>query len=189
MRKPLRLAHCGAGANDRTMRFRRGLLPFIVSVCLLGTGMTLAAEDARRVEFQGTVSSVEPEAQTITVRTRQKDFVFQIDPQRCTIIKDGAAPAPPGATAPALSSAQVGDSVVGHLVVEGEKPIVTRLYLTTKPEPGVRVNDKPGFIVSPYRPSSSPGPAASGKGAIDVRGYRRGSMLVDEESGKIFLVP
>ncbi len=171
------------------MRILCGCRPFIVSVFWLGAGITLAAEDASRVEFQGTVSSVAPEEKTITVRTRQKDFVFQIDPQRCKIVKDGSAPDLRPAPASALSSAQIGDSVVGHFVVEREKPIVTRLYLTTKPETGVRVPEKPGFIVSPYRAASSPGPGATGKGAVDVRGYRRGSMLVDEESGRIFLVP
>ncbi len=171
------------------MRFLLGRLPFIVSVFWLGAGLTLAAEVAGTVEFQGTVSSVAREEKTITVRTRQKDFVFQIDPHRCRILKDGRSPDLPDAQRPALSSAEVGDSVVGHFVVEREKPIVTRLYLTTKPETGVRVQEKPGFIVSPYRSASSPGPAAAGKGAIDVRGYRRGSMLVDEESGRIFLVP
>ncbi len=163
--------------------------PLWLIVFWLGTAINLAAGDVNSVEFQGTVSSVDPEKMTITVRTRQKDFVFQIDPQRCKIVKDGRAPNFPGAAAPALSSAQVGDSVVGHFMVEREKPIVTRLYLTTKPETGVRVKEKPGFIVSPYRSASSSGPAATGKGAIDVRGYRRGSMLVDEESGRIFLVP
>ena len=171
------------------MRFLRGCLPVIVSVFGLGTGITPAAEVAGTVEFQGTVSSVAPEKKTITVRTRQKDFVFQIDPQRCRIVKVGGAPDLARAPASALSSAQVGDSVVGHFVVEREKPIVTRLYLTTKPEIGVRVQEKPGFIVSPYRSASFLRPGATGKGAIDVRGYRRGSMLVDEESGRIFLVP
>ena len=99
------------------------------------------------------------------------------------IVKDGHYPLMAGAQSPALQSAQIGDSVVGKLVVEGSTPVVTRLYLTSKPEPGVRVKEKPGFVTSPYSDTSV------GNGAIDVRGYRRGSMLVDDVSGKIFLVP
>ena len=60
---------------------------------------------------------------------------------------------------------------------------MTRLYLTGKPEPAVRAKEKPGFVTSPYSHTSV------GNGAIDVRGYRRGSMLVDDVNGKIFLVP
>ena len=171
------------------MRFLIPSVPLILTVFWLSAGINLAAGDVNSVEFQGTVSSVDPAEKTITVRTRQKDFVFQIDPQRCKIVKGGRSQDLPGAQAPTLSSAQVGDSVVGHLVVEKEKPIVTRLYLTTKPETGVRVKEKPGFIVSPYRFASPPDQAAAGRGAIDVRGYRRGSMLVDEDGGRIFLVP
>ncbi len=171
------------------MRFLIPSAPLLLIVFWLCTAINFATKDANSVEFQGTVSSVDPEKMTITVRTRQKDFVFQIDPQRSKVVKDGRPADLAGSHSSTLSRAQVGDSVVGHFVVEREKPIVTRLYLTTKPETGVRVREKPGFIVSPYRFASPPDQAAAGKGAIDVRGYRRGSMLVDEESGKIFLVP
>lgn len=142
--------------------------------------MALAGEEEKTLEFQGTVAAVDLAGNTLTVRTRQKEFVFQVDPERCAIVKDGRdAAAPP----PTLRNAVAGDSVVGNLIVERGKPVVTHLYLTTKPESGVLVPEKPGFIVSPYRS------APAGEGAIDVRGYQRGSMLVDKASGKIFLVP
>ncbi len=156
---------------------RRGTLFFFAA--LLGTGIAFAAGEDKTVEFHGTVSALDLAANTITVRSREKDYVFQIDPQRCAIVKDGGTPSP-GAPAPGLGSAQIGDTVVGILVVERAKPVVTQLYLTTKPETGVRVKEKPGFITSPYHPSGE---------AMDVRGYRRGSLLVDKAKGKIFLVP
>ncbi len=126
----------------------------------LGHALNLEMEKEKSVEFHGTVSAVDLGGKTLTVRARQKDFVFQIDPERCQIVKDGRAAEAAGAPAPTLSSAQIGDSVVGRLVVENDKPIVKKLYLTTTPEKGVRVPDKPGFIVSPYRVGNSPGPAA-----------------------------
>ncbi|MEO8043371.1 MAG: hypothetical protein ABI674_00565 [Spartobacteria bacterium] len=154
---------------------------FLCLFFVVGTELRAAAE--KSVEFQGTVSAVNLEARTITVRVRDKDFVFQINPERCKIVKDGRNLAAPGAQAAGLAAAQIADSVVGHFEVEGEKAIVTDLHLTTKPETGVRVKDKPGFIASPYDKASA------GSDAIDVRGYRRGTMLVDQASGKIFLVP
>ena len=141
------------------------------------------------VEFQGKVSAVDLSAKSITVRARNKDFVFQINIQRCNVVKDGFYPFLPGAQTPALRSARIGDSVVGTLVVEGSTPVVTQLYLTTKPEPGVRVKEKPGYITSPYHFISPLSHNTVGHGAIDVRSYARGSMLVDENTGKIFLVP
>lgn len=165
------------------MKFLIRRLPLLVLAVSLGAGTRLSAEENKSVEFQGTVSALDAAAKTITVRAGHKDFVFQIDIERCNIVKDGHYPLMAGAQSPALQSAQIGDSVVGKLVVEGSTPVVTRLYLTSKPEPGVRVKEKPGFVTSPYSHTSV------GNGAIDVRGYRRGSMLVDDVSGKIFLVP
>ncbi len=161
----------------------------LVAACLAGGIGDSSAEEEKKVEFQGTVSAVDLEAKTITMRARRKDFVFQIDPQRCNVVKDGRYPFIPGAQTPALRSAKVGDSVVGTLVVEHGAPVVTDLYLTTKPEPGERLKDKPGFITSPYHFISPLSHTTIGHGAIDVRGYQRGTMLVDETTGKIFLVP
>jgi hypothetical protein len=149
---------------------------------------TFSAEEDKLIEFQGTLSAVDLPAKTITVRARKKDFVFQIDLQRCNIVKDGYYPFIPGAQSPTLASSRVGDAVVGKLMVEDNVPVVTQLYLTSKPEQAVRVKEKPGFVTSPY--FTSPLSHLTEKhGAIDVRGYQRGSMLVDEASGKIFLVP
>ncbi|MEO5754451.1 MAG: hypothetical protein ABIR38_07065 [Chthoniobacterales bacterium] len=159
---------------------------FVSLALLLGTGLALAEE--KKVGFQGKVSEVDLSAKTITVRAGKKDFVFQIDPQRCKVVKDGFYPSIPGAQAPALKSARVGDSVVGTLVVEN-KPAVTELYLTTTPEPGVRVKEEHGHITSPYHFISPLSHTTVGHGSIDVRGYARGSMLVDQNTGKIFLVP
>lgn len=164
-------------------------LPLVFIATWLGGGITLGAVEEKAVEFQGTVSAVNLAARTITVRARQKDFIFQIDPRRCNIVKDGRYPFIPGAQSPTLRSARIGDAVVGTLVVEHGAPVVTDLYLTTKPEPGARLKAKPGFITSPYHFISPLSHNTVGRGAIDVRGYRRGTMLVDETTGKIFLVP
>ncbi|CAN5551344.1 hypothetical protein BH18VER2_BH18VER2_13080 [soil metagenome] len=168
-----------ARESSPEMKFlSRNVPPLLIILCF-GAGIATAADDEKSVEFQGTVSAVDLAAKTITVRARQKDFVFQIDLERCRVVKEGRQPTTPGAPTPGLKSAQVGDSVVGRFVVEGAKAVVTHLYLMAHPEPGVRVKEKPGYITSPYQTG----------GAIDVRGYRRGTMLVDETSGKIFLVP
>ena len=144
-------------------------------------GAAILLAETKNIEFQGRVTAIDVAAKTISIRARQKEFVFSIDPQRCKIVKEGQ----PGA----LSSAEVGDAVVGDLQTDESGPVVTRLFLTAKPETGVRVKEKPGFISSPYNLGDSPNPTTEGRGAIDVRGYQRGSMLVDYATGKIFLVP
>jgi hypothetical protein len=152
------------------------------------SGSQLLLADTKTVEFQGHVTAVDLAAKTIGVRAREKEFVFSIDVQRCKIVKEGNNLLQPGGQPDPLRSAQVGDAVVGTLQVDDRGPVVTELYLTAKPEPGLRVKEKPGFIASPY----SVGPLShttEGRGAIDVRGYQRGSMLVDHATGKIFLVP
>lgn len=154
---------------------------------VLVAGFVLAEE--KTVEFQGKVSAVDLATKTITVRAGHKDFVFSINIQRCNVVKDGFYPFIPGAQSPALRSARVGDSAVGTLLVENSQPIVTHLYLTTKPESGVRVKEKHGYITSPYHFVSPLSHGTVGHGIIDVRGYARGSMLVDSDTGKIFLVP
>src|SRR5436305_664229 len=137
--------------------------------------------ETKNIEFQGRVTAIDVAAKTISIRARQKEFVFSIDPQRCKIVKEGQ----PGA----LSSAEKDDAVVGDLQTDEGGPVVTRLFLTARPETGVRIKEKPGFISSPYNVVESPRPPTEGRGAIDVRGYQRGSMLVDYATGKIFLVP
>jgi hypothetical protein len=160
----------------------------VFAVCFL-TGSPFFGAERKSLEFQGRVSAVDLGPKTISVRTRTKEFVFQIDIQRCNITKDGYYPFQPGAQSPTLRSALVGDYVIGTLALDGPAPVVTRLYLTTKAELGVRVESKPGFATSPYHFTSPLSHATVGHGAIDVRGYPRGSMLVDEDTGKIFLVP
>jgi hypothetical protein len=162
---------------------------FLFLFISLATGSDLLAEDKKTVEFQGIVSGVDLAAKTIAVQRGSKHYVFQIDIQRCNIVKDGGYLLQPGGQPDTLSGAKPGDAVVGELVVEDGAPVVTKLYLTTKPEAGVRVKDKPGFVMSPYHSNSPLSHTAAGQGAIDVRGYQRGSMLVDRAAGKIFLVP
>ena len=145
------------------------------------TGSAFLLADTKTIEFQGRVTAIDLAAKTISIRARQKEFVFSIDIQRCKIVKEGQAGT--------LSSAEVGDAVVGDLQTDESGPVVTRLCLTAKPEPAVRVKEKPGFISSPYNSIDPRSHTTEGGGAIDVRGYQRGSMLVDHATGKIFLVP
>ena len=171
------------------MKFPSRIRPYpFIAACFLAASV-LFGDERKSIEFQGRVSAVDLAAKTISVRTRTKEFVFQIDIQRCKTTKDGHYPLQPGAQPPVLESAKVDDYVVGTLVLDGPAPVVTRLYLTTKPEVGVRVESKHGFITSPYHSSSPSSDTAAERKAIDVRGYQRGSMLIDEETGKIFLVP
>ena len=167
---------------------RRTLLYLAFALCSL-RGSTTFGVEREPIEFQGRVTAIDLVAKTISVRARTKEFVFHIDIQRCNIAKDGYYPFQPGAQSPALKSARIGDYVVGTLAFDGPAPVVTRLYLTTKAELGVRVESKPGSVTSPYHFTSPLSHTTVGHGAIDVRGYPRGSMLVDEDTGKIFLVP
>jgi hypothetical protein len=169
------------------MKSASGLAPLLFLVALL-SGATLSLADTEKIEFQGRVTAVDPAAKTISIRARQKEFVFSIDDQRCNIVKEGHA-FYPGSQSGILQNARVGDAALGTLQVEGHGPVVTDLYLTAKPEPGLRVTDKPGFITSPYHFIGSLSHMTKGRDAIDVRGYQRGSMLVDHATGKIFLVP
>lgn len=171
------------------MKSRNRIQFFLFLFVSLASGPDLLAEDKKTVEFQGMVSGVDLAASTMTIRRGSKDYVFQINTQRCNIVKDGDHLPQPSGQPGTLGSAKIGDAVVGELAVEGDAAVVTKLYLTTKPETGVRVKDKPGFIISPYHPISPPSHTTAAQGAIDVRGYRRGSMLVDTSTGKIFLVP
>lgn len=162
----------------------------IAFAILLGSGLTARAEEKDSIEFQGVISAVDPANKTISVRRGTKDYVFKIDPERCKVVKDGVSSSTmPDAPAPTLESARVGDFVVGKFIVVGSAPIVTNLYLMTKPELGLRAQDKPGFIISPYPSDSAAGNPSGTKRPIDVRGYQRGSMLVDAATGQIFLVP
>jgi len=159
-----------------------------MAVCLLA-GSLLFGEEQNSIEFQGRVTAVDLAAKTISVRTRTKEFVFQVDLERCKTTKNGYYPTEPGSQALALERAKAEDYVVGTLALDRSSPVVTVLYLMTKPETGVRVESKHGFITSPYHTPASRGGTAAEPKAIDVRGYQRGSMLVDKETSKIFLVP
>jgi hypothetical protein len=162
---------------------------WLLTVAAWLTSFPFLFAETKTIEFQGRVSAVDLAAKTISIRARQKEFVFSIDTQRCNIVKEGYYLFQPGGQPGVLHSAQVGDAVVGTLEVEDNKPVVTKLYLTAKPEPGLRLKEKPGFITSPYHFIGPLSHTTEGHGAIDVRGYQRGSMLVDHATGKIFLVP
>lgn len=45
---------------------------------------------------------------------------------------------------------------------------------------GIQVNDKPGFVISPYSPNA---------GYVDLRGFKRGQQVKDPYTSKMFLAP
>src|SRR5689334_20910614 len=104
----------------------RILLHLAIGICMLKNHEALAG-GREPIEFQGRVTAVNLAAKTISVRARTKEFVFQIDTQRCNITKDGNYPFQPGAQSPVLRSAQINDYVVGTLELDGPSPVVTRL--------------------------------------------------------------
>lgn len=170
------------------MKFSSRVVPLLAIAAWL-TGSSLLSAETKTIEFQGRVSAVDLAAKTLSVRARRKEFVFAIDIHRCNIVKEGYYLFQPGGQPGTLRSAQVGDAVVGELQVDAGNPVVTSLFLTAKPEPGVRLKEKPGFIISPYHFIGPLSHTTEGRGEIDARGYPRGSMLVDHATGKIFLVP
>ena len=131
------------------MKFLIRRLPLLVLAVSLGAGTHLRQKRTNGSNSKARYRPSTPQPRPLPFARGHKDFVFQIDIERCNIVKDGHYPLMAGAQSPALQSAQIGDSVVGKLVVEGSTPVVTRLYLTSKPEPGVRVKEKPGFVTSP----------------------------------------
>jgi hypothetical protein len=152
------------------MKFPSRMRTYPIIVVGILAGSLLLGEERKPIEFQGRVSAVDLAARTISVRTRTKEFVFQIDIQRCKITKDGHYPDQPGARPQVLESAQVDDYVVGTLALDGPSPVVTKLYLTTKPEVGARIETKHGFITSPYHSTRPSSDTAVEHKAIDVRG-------------------
>ena len=168
-------------------------LPFRIVLLAITTGslaVTLAAgEKAKSIEFQGRVSAVDLVARTITVRRGNKEFVFNIDIHRCDITRNGYYFFVPGGQPGLLKDARVGDAIVGKLSLAEPKPVVTRLYLMSKPESAVPVSGKAGYVHNPYQAIDVLSHMPYGHGMIDVRGYPKGAMIVDKATGKIFLVP
>ena len=86
-----------------------------------------------------------------------------------------------------LRFARIGDAVMDELSLKEAKPYVTWVEFTRKPQLGKPVPKQPSFILSPYLPRW-PEPWHHAE-AMDTRHLAHGAMVMDELTGKIFLVP
>ena len=140
-----------------------------------------AAEKAEKLYFSGRLIELDAARHTFVIRSRKKELVFTIDPQRCDITVNGSI------SERTLRFAQIGDAVMGKVSLKEAKPVVTWVEFTRKPQVGKPVPGRPGYIVSPYLPKwPQPGYHAE---AMDARQLAHGDMVLDDISGKIFLVP
>ena len=139
-----------------------------------------AAEKPEELYFAGKLIELNAAKHTFTIRSKNKELVFTIDPGRCDITVDGSV------SERSLRWARIGDAVMGELSLKEAKPYVTWVEFTHQPLPGRPVAGKPGFIHSPYGKWMQPWNASE---AADVRKLSHGDMVMDDDSGKIFLVP
>ena len=141
----------------------------------------VVADKPKGLYFSGQLIELDAAKHTFTIRNKNKELVFTIDPARCDITVDGSV------TQRSLRFAHIGDAVIGKLSTKEAKPFVTWVEFTRKPQLGKPVPGRPGYILSPYLPKwPQPGYHAE---AMDARQVGHGDMVFDEVSGKIFLVP
>ena len=112
---------------------------------------------------------------------QEKELVFTIEPQRCDITVDGSM------AERNLKFAHIGDAVIGEVSLKEAKPYVSWVEFTHKPQVGKAVPGRPGYILSPYLPKW-PEPWHHAE-AMDARQLAHGDMVLDDLTGKIFLVP
>lgn len=148
--------------------------------CALGPETT-AEEKPEELYFSGRLIELDAAHHTFIIRSKKKELVFTIDPHRCDITVDGSI------SERSLRFARIGDTVIGELSLKEAKPYVTWVEFTHKPQVGKPIPDRPGYIRSPYLPKS-PRPGAHSD-AMDARRLAHGDMVLDDLSGKIFLVP
>lgn len=156
---------------------------FAIALTLAGafTSATAAADKPEELYFSGRLIELDAAKHTFTVRSRNKELVFTIDPSRCDITADGSI------IRRSLKFARIGDAVMGELSLKEAKPYVAWVEFTHKPLVGKAVPKQPGYIFSPYLPTwPQPGYHAE---AMDARHLAHGDMVYDDVSGKIFLVP
>jgi len=79
-----------------------------------------------------------------------------------------------------LTQPAAGGELVGESASPSAQPSPTAVNKGPDLPYGVPIDGKPGYVTSPYAPND---------GAIDVRGYDKGTEVKDPYSGKIFLVP
>ncbi len=158
--------------------------PILLSIvlALLSTYTpTARAGKPEKLYFSGRLIEVDAAKHTFVIRSRNKELVFAVDVGRCNITVDGSV------TQRSLRFARVGDAVLGKLSLKEAKPFVSWVEFTRHPQEGKAVAGKPGYILSPYLPRW-PQPGYHSE-AMDARQLKSGDMVMDDGTGKIFLVP
>jgi hypothetical protein len=161
----------------------RHWLIFAIIILTLTSALDAATpgEKTEELYFSGRLIELNAAKHTFTIRSKNKELVFAIDPRRCDITVDGSI------SERTLRWARVGDAVMGEVSLKEAKPYVTWVEFTHKPERGKPIPGKPGFILSPYMPRwpdpwHRPLP-------LDAQRLAHGDMVLDEITGKIFVVP
>jgi hypothetical protein len=164
------------------MQVRRWLSLVPVTLALLMALDAMGAtEKTEELYFSGRVIELDAAKHTFTIRSKKKELVFTIEPRRCNITVDGSV------AEQTLKWARIGDAVLGELSLKEAKPYVSWVEFTHKPQVGKPVSKQPGFILSPYLPKW-PEPWHHAE-PMDARQLARGDMVLDDVTGKIFLVP
>ncbi len=142
---------------------------------------TARAEKPEELYFSGRLIEVDPAKHTFVIRSKTKELVFAVDVGRCDITVDGSI------SERSLRFARVGDAVLGKLSLKEAKPFVACVEFTRHPQVGKAAAGKPGYILSPYLLRwPQRGYHAE---AMDARQLKSGDMVLDDGTGKIFLVP
>ncbi len=153
---------------------------FQLALLFLPSSLT-AADKPEELYFSGKLSELDPAKHTFAIRSRNKELVFTIDVGRCDVTVNGSI------SERSLRFAKLGDAVLGELSLKSTKPFVLWVEFTRHPQVGKAVPGKPGYIRSPYLPRwPQPGYRAE---EMDARQLKSGDMVMDDGTGKIFLVP
>lgn len=165
------------------MTNRRSQILLSIVLGLLSTYTPTARADKKpeKLYFSGRLIEVDAAKHTFVIRSRNKELVFAVDVGRCNITVNGSI------SERSLRFARVGDAVLGKLSLREANPFVRWVEFTRQPQEGKAVAGKPGYILSPYLPRwPQPGYRSE---AMDARQLKSGDMVLDDVSGKIFLVP
>ena len=149
-------------APDCAHRVRRFLIKFILTLSILGLGMTgrVAASDPIGDFFKRLGNSI---------AHPQKHPSKKAAPAQSA--KKNASPSPsPGGASPSTTD-QTKRAMNAPPDAKGKKRDVPY---------AIPVPNKPGFVTSPFSPNG---------GYVDVRGFPSGTEVKDPYSGKIFLTP
>lgn len=137
--------HLRAGLGKA--RLRRGLILGAIIFGLTGALRPFeGAEKPEKLYFSGRLIELDAAKHTFTLRSRNKELVFTIEPRRCETTVDGSV------AEQTLKWARIGDAVIGKLSLKEARPYVSWVEFTHNPQVGKSVAGKPGFLLTPYLP-------------------------------------